>query len=138
MQRIAIHIDHSSSLAKITTFFLLFFTLGCSNASSDRDIEVELSPYQKGCLEDLNLSSLEENLESCNKEIITDETTPQALNDRSIIYMLKGETSLACQDVSRALEIIDDQKVFQDYLIHHELKIRQSNCKQRLAITDKD
>ena len=52
--------------------------------------------------------------------------------------MLMGETLLACKDVSRALEMIDTQKIKKESFIHHELKIRQSNCKQRLAITDKD
>jgi len=97
-----------------------------------------MNPFEKACLDNLNLNSLQDNLERCNKIIKSDKNNPEALNDRSMIYMLMGKISLSCEDVSKAINLIDSNEAQKDSLIRHELKIRQSNCRNRLIITGKD
>ena len=121
-------------MVKITTIFLLFI-LGCS---SDTSSEIRLNPFEKGCLEDLNLNSLQDNLDRCNEIIKAGKDNPEALNNRSMIYMLMGKISLSCEDVSKAINLIDISETQKDSLIRHELKIRQSNCRHRLIMTGKD
>ncbi len=136
MQKTAIHIEPSFGIVKIATLLLSLSVVGCSDTSSE--IALERNPPDKVCLEDLNLKSLQNSLENCNQHIIHGKDLPKALNNRSIIYLLMGKAELACKDVARAIELINNEENANGSLIHDELKIRQNNCKQRFIMIDND
>ena len=87
-------------------------------------------------MEELNINDLDVALQRCNQVVNSYKSNPEPLNDRSLLYILMGQTSLACKDVSNALSLLDQQGKAADPMIRHELTVRQGSCKQRLNITE--
>ncbi|CAI8172482.1 MAG: Uncharacterised protein [Prochlorococcus marinus str. MIT 9215] len=123
------------SLKKITNLLvcgLLLSSFGCTSRSAPSKQASEANISSQACLDNLDLEGLEHALKHCNKVVQQHQNNPEPLNDRSLIYTLMGQTNLACQDVSKALALLQDQGQAADQMVLHELNARQSSCKQRL------
>ena len=129
--------DSKPVLAAVVLAGVLFTGLGCRgrSAPTNRLPNAELTP--QACLEELNLSELDQALSRCNQVVAAHRTDPGPLTDRSLLHTLLGQRDQACHDVKRALTLIKKQGDAADPMISHELNVRQESCKQRRSIAGK-
>ncbi|WP_244282213.1 hypothetical protein [Synechococcus sp. UW140] len=116
---------------------LLLTGVGCRSRSAPTSglSELELTP--QACLQELDLSQLNQALNRCNQVVKAHRSDPAPLTDRSLLHTLLGQIDEACLDVNRALTLVKDQGKAADPMISHELKVRQASCKQRKNMAGK-
>ena len=90
------------------------------------------------CLGDFQLNDLEQMVERCNEAI--DQTPDQAdlHRDRALVLTLVGDQTKACNDVDIALSLLKRSSQPVDPMLQHELRVRQTTCKQSRTIADSD
>jgi regulator of sirC expression with transglutaminase-like and TPR domain len=118
-------------------FGLLLSGLGCRSQSAPTELSAQVKLSPQACMEELNINDLDVALQRCNEVVSNYKNNPEPLNDRSLLYILMGQTALACRDVSQALSLLDQQGQAADPMIRHELAVRQDSCKQRPNMTDR-
>ncbi len=116
---------------------LLFTGVGCRSRSAPTNAlsNAELTP--QACLEELDLSELDQALNRCNQVVAAHSTDPGPLTDRSLLHTLMGQLELACVDVDKALLLIKRQGQTADPMVRHELNVRHTSCKQRASMAGK-
>jgi len=87
----------------------------------------------QACLEELDLSQLDQALQRCNAVVQAHRTDPAPLTDRSLLYILLGRIDQACRDVARAMKLVNNDGTAADPMVRHELKVRQASCRQRVS-----
>ncbi len=116
---------------------LLLLSLGCKSRSSQNNHSADSSISSQACLEDLNLQQLDQALVHCNNVVKQHQNNPEPLNDRYLIYTLLGQNNLACQDIYKGLELLQQQGESADPMVRHELTVRKDSCMQYLNMTGK-
>lgn len=124
-------------LAQLLISGLLLSGLGCRSQSAPRDGSNQDNLPPQACLQELDINDLSTALKKCNEVVNSNQNNPEPLNDRSLLYILMGETVQACQDVYKAMSLLELQGKNADPMIRHELSVRQDSCKQRRNIIDK-
>lgn len=87
----------------------------------------------QACLEELDLSRLDQALQRCNAVVQAHRTDPAPLTDRSLLYILLGRIDQACRDVDQAITLMNSKGSTADPMVRHELKVRQASCRQRVS-----
>lgn len=106
-------------------------SFGCLQTTS----EIKTGPKKAitnntSCLELIDTEDLQKSLDICNTIIEKYPDNPEPLSDRSLIFTLKGETHLACEDIKNALDIINTKEKIIDPLIKYQITIRYDSCKK--------
>ena len=124
-------------LAALLITGLLFTGVGCRSRSAPTNAlsEAELTP--QACLEELDLDQLDQALKRCNQVVSAHRADPAPLTDRSLLHTLMGQLDLACLDVDKALTLVKRQGKTADPMVSHELKVRQTSCRQRASMAGK-
>ena len=106
---------------------LCFHIVGCtSNINAKKNYLNSTS-----CLESFDKDNLIKSLELCNNLIENFPDNPSLLNDRAMIYMLKGKSSYACVDIKKAFNLIKMQKKEIEPLIKYQITIRNDSCAKK-------
>ena len=87
----------------------------------------------QACLEELDLSRLDQALQRCNAVVQAHRSDPAPLTDRSLLYILLGRIDQACRDVDQAIKLINSNPSTVDPMVRHELTVRQASCRQRVS-----
>lgn len=116
---------------------LVLTAVGCRSHSAPTRTTPQANLTPEACLEDLNLSNLNQALKHCNQVVDAHRSDPAPLTDRSLIHTLMGQLDQACSDVNRALSLVNRQGKAADPMISHELTVRQASCKQRRSMAGK-
>ncbi len=124
-------------LAKLLLSGLLLSGLSCNSRSAPTNPSADSNISSQACLENLDLKGLDQALLRCNSVVSQYQNDPEPLNDRSLIYTLLGQTNLACQDVSKGLQLLNQQGASADPMVRHELTVRKDSCMQHLNMTGK-
>jgi len=129
--------DSKHVFAAVLIAGLLFTGVGCRSRSAPTNAlnEAELTP--QACLEELDLNQLDQALSRCNQVVAAHGADPAPLTDRSLLHTLMGQLELACLDVDKALTLVKRQGKTADPMVSHELKIRQTSCRQRASMAGK-
>ena len=127
---IDIAIKCSYSKTKRILLALSLFSVGCNPISKDKVDSSNPQINIDSCLELISKENMNQALGICNKTVDKFPKSPEPLNDRSLIYTLKGEDNLACKDVQNALDLINHQSTDTDPLIKYQIKIRHDSCKK--------
>ena len=129
--------NSKQGLAALLIAGLLFSGMGCRSRSAPTTAlsEAELTP--QACLEDLDLDQLDQALKRCNQVVSAHRADPAPLTDRSLLHTLMGQLDLACLDVDKALTLVKRQGKTADPMVSHELKVRQTSCRQRASMAGK-
>ncbi len=122
-------------LACLTSIVIL---AGCNFKSKKLQQELNTIDSNPECLKKINLSLLEKSIEKCNKLILKDTKNPELLSHRSLLYILAGKNKDACRDVSIAFELINKKNVNTNPMVLHELKVRQTYCKEFFKIEERE
>ena len=117
--------DIPTNLTKKVINFILctltFSTLGCgTNKNSATSIESCLKSYDKNHKESV--------LTVCKNIIEKFPNNPQPLSDRSLIYTINSKNILACKDIRKAMNLINNSNETIDPLIKYQIEIRHNNC----------
>ena len=84
------------------------------------------------------MDDLEGMVERCDAAI---EQTPDQADlhrDRALLLTLLGDQTRACNDVELALSLLNQAKQPVDPMLLHELKVRQTSCKQSRTMAGRD
>ena len=127
-------IDSKRALAAVLIAGLLFTGVGCRSRSAPTNVLSEAQLTPQACLEELDLDQLDLALSRCNQVVAAHRADPAPLTDRSLLHTLMGQLDLACLDVAKALTLVKRQGKTADPMVSHELKVRQTSCKQRINI----
>ncbi len=90
------------------------------------------------CLGDFQMDDLSEMVERCDDAI---EQTPDQADlhrDRALVLTLLGDQARACDDVEEALLLLTQASQPVDPMLLHELKVRQTSCKQSRTMAGSD
>lgn len=82
---------------------------------------------QTTCLDGVRQDQLDVALQRCNQWVTSQPDRAAALSERSLIHLLLGNRSEACQDLAQALKLIENAGST-DRLLKHELIVRQAAC----------
>jgi len=90
------------------------------------------------CLGDFQMDDLSGMVERCDDAI---EQTPDQADlhrDRALVLTLLGDQARACDDVEEALLLLTQASQPVDPMLLHELKVRQTSCKQSRTMAGSD
>lgn len=90
------------------------------------------------CLGDFQMDDLSGMVERCDDAI---EQTPDQADlhrDRALVLTLLGDQARACDDVEEALLLLTQASQPVDPMLLHELKVRQTSCKQSRTMAGRD
>ena len=95
-----------------------------------------------GCLEQFKAEKLDRVLEACDAAVTAHPNAPGPLSDRALVLSLKGERKRACADVAKGLKLLQhsDQPTkvsSSDPMLHYELNVRHTACRQDRTIDAK-
>ena len=96
------------------------------------------TPLVSSCLGGFRMDELELIVRRCDEAI---EQTPDQADlhrDRALVLTLLGHQAKACDDVALALSLLKQSKQPVDPMLQHELRVRQSNCKQSRTMAGSD
>ena len=84
------------------------------------------------CLDSLVVNEPKKALPTCNTIINKFPNSPKLLNERSIIYSLLGENELACLDIFKAMNLLQEFSSDKlDPLIKYQIEVRHTSCRKR-------
>ena len=92
------------------------------------------TPLVSSCLSGFRMDDLELMVKRCDEAI---EQTPDQADlhrDRALVLTLLGDQAKACDDVAIAVSLLERSSQPVDPMLQHELRVRQSNCKQSLSL----
>ena len=96
------------------------------------------TPLVTSCLGDFQIDDLEGMMGGCDEAI---EQTPDQADlhrDRALLLTLLGHQARACDDVEVALSLLNRSSQPVDPMMLHELKVRQTICKQSRTMAGRD
>ena len=96
------------------------------------------TPLVTSCLGDFQIDDLEGMVGGCDEAI---EQTPDQADlhrDRALLLTLLGHQARACDDVEVALSLLNRSSQPVDPMMLHELKVRQTICKQSRTMAGRD
>ncbi len=116
---------------------LLLILIGCSiNKTNQSESFSTLTP--DSCLESIDTKNLNIALAQCNQVIDKYKNSPNAYNNRALIYSLMGNREMACNDAKIASTLLKLKDEYTDPLTMYEIEIRQKLCKHNLNIDASD
>ena len=110
---------------------------GCLNKQPSTPANTP-TPLVSSCLGDFRMDDLKLMVERCDEAI---EQTPDQADlhrDRAIVLTLLGDQAKACDDVATAVSLLKRSSQPVDPMLQHELKVRQSSCKQSRTMAGSD
>ena len=110
---------------------MCFQSFGCTSNINVRDDYINQPKNNNSCLDSFNSKNLTESLERCDNLIEKFPNDPRILNDRSLIHILNGKTSDACNDIKKAFSLMQEQKANIDPLVKYQITIRNDSCAKR-------
>ena len=96
------------------------------------------TPLVSSCLSGFRMDDLELMVKRCDEAI---EQTPDQADlhrDRALVLTLLGHQAKACEEVALALSLQQQSSQPVDPLLLHELRVRQSSCKQSRTMAGSD
>jgi regulator of sirC expression with transglutaminase-like and TPR domain len=77
-------------------------------------------------------------VERCDQAIVETPDQADLHRDRALILTLLGDQARACNDVDTALSLLNRSSQPVDPMLLHELKVRQTTCKQSRTMAGSD
>ena len=102
---------------------------GCQAEQPSKPVNAP-TPLVTSCLGDFQMDDLKLMVDRCDEAI---EQTPDQADlhrDRALVLTLLGNQAKACEDVALALSLLKQSSQPVDPMLQHELRVRQSSCKQ--------
>ena len=96
------------------------------------------TPLVSSCLGGFRMDELELIVRRCDEAI---EQTPDQADlhrDRALVLTLLGDQAKACDDVATAESLLKRSSQPVDPMLQHELRVRQSSCKQSRTMAGSD
>ena len=96
------------------------------------------TPLVSSCFGGFRMNDLELIVRRCDEAI---EQTPDQADlhrDRALVLTLLGDQAKACDDVATAVSLLKRSSQPVDPMLQHELKVRQSSCKQSRTMAGSD
>ena len=82
------------------------------------------------CLREVDLEQLKAAIKRCDAVVAAFPNDPTPLNERFVLHSLSGDTSSACQDITRAAALARDipgEKL--DAMLRKDLELRTASCR---------
>ena len=96
------------------------------------------TPLVSSCLGNFRMDDLDLMVERCNKAINQTPDQADLHRDRALVLTLLNHQAKACEDVALALSLLKRSSQPVDPMLHHELQVRQSSCKQSRTMAGSD
>ena len=96
------------------------------------------TPLVSSCLGDFHMDDLELIVERCDEAIYQTPDQADLRRDRALVLTLLGHQAKACDDVATAVSLLKRSSQPVDPMLQHELKVRQSSCKQSRTMAGSD
>ena len=96
------------------------------------------TPLVSSCLGDFRMDGLKLMVERCDEAIKQTPDQADLHRDRALVLTLLGNQAKACEDVALALSLLKRSSQPVDPMLQHELKVRQSTCKQSRTMAESD
>ena len=90
------------------------------------------------CLGDFQMDDLKGMVEGCDAAIAQTPNQADLHRDRALVLTLLGDQARACIDVDVALSLLNQSGQPADPMLLHELKVRQTSCKQFRTMAGRD
>ena len=90
------------------------------------------------CLGDFKMDDLKGMVAGCDKAIAQTPDKADLHRDRALVLTLLGDQAKACDDVEVALSLLNRSGQPVDPMLLHELKVRQTSCKQSRTMAGRD
>jgi len=97
-----------------------------------------LTPLVSSCLGDFRMDDLELMVERCDEAIKQSPDQADLHRDRALVVTLLGHQAKACDDVAMAVSLLKQSSQPVDPMLQHELRVRQSSCKQSRTMAGSD
>ena len=97
-----------------------------------------LTPLVSSCLGDFRMDDLELMVERCDEAIKQSPDQADLHRDRALVVTLLGHQAKACDDVAMAVSLLKRSSQPVDPMLQHELRVRQSSCKQSRTMAGSD
>ncbi|WP_320666669.1 hypothetical protein [Prochlorococcus sp. MIT 1307] len=117
--------------AKFILFTLSVSSFSCMLKTDEDEAYLKSEVNIGSCLESLDGRKLQKGIDTCSKVIEKFPNNATALSERSLLYTINGQNTLACLDIKKALKIIQDEKLSIDPLVKYQSQIRHNSCKKR-------
>ena len=90
------------------------------------------------CLGDFQMDDLKGMVAGCDEAIAQTPDQADLHRDRALVLTLLGDQAKACDDVEIALSLLNRSGQPVDPMLLHELKVRQTSCKQSRTMAGRD
>ena len=96
------------------------------------------TPLVSSCLGGFRMDDLELMVERCDEAIKQSPDQADLHRDRALLLTLLGHQAKACDDVEMAVSLLKRSSQPVDPMLQHELRVRQSSCKQSRTMAGSD